>query len=71
MVATARGGGGGGVANGLDTERPPRDIPRFVPREGLRVGHTVHRGRQESRRHRKGSSGDPQYTGLRCGERLS
>ena len=52
----ARGGTGlGGVANGPDQEHYPRHVLRFVSSEGLRVGHTVHRGRQETRLSRKDS----------------
>ena len=52
----ARGGTGlGGLANGPDQERSPRHVLRFVSCEGLRVGHTVHRGRQETRLSRKDS----------------
>ena len=51
-----RGGTGpGGVANGPDQEHSPRHVLRFVSCEGLRVGHTVHRGRQETRLSRKDS----------------
>ena len=45
----------GGVANGPDQEHSPRHVLRFVSCEGLRVGHTVHRGRQEMRLSRKDS----------------
>ena len=52
----ARGGTGlGGGANGPDQEHSPRHVLRFVSCEGLRVGHTVHRGRQETRLFRKDS----------------
>ena len=52
----ARGGTGlGGVANGPDQEHSPRHVLRFVSCEGLRVGHTVHPGRQETRLSRKDS----------------
>ena len=52
----ARGGTGlGGVANGPDHEQSPRHVLRFVSCEGLRVGHTVHRGRQETCLSRKDS----------------
>ena len=52
----ARGGTGpGGVANGPDQEHSPRHVLRFVSCEGLRVGHTVHRGRQDTRLSRKDS----------------
>ena len=44
-----------GVANGPDQEHSPRHVLRFVSCEGLRVGHTVHRGRQETRLSRKDS----------------
>ena len=45
----------GGGTNGPDQEHPPRHVLRFEPREGLRVGHAVHRGRQETRLSRKDS----------------
>ena len=32
-----------------DKAHSPRHVLRFLPSEGLRVGHTVHRGRQETR----------------------
>ena len=54
--SAARGGSGlGGVNNGPDKEHSTRHILRFVPSEGLRIGHTVHRGRQETRSYRKDS----------------
>ena len=64
MVAPARG-----VANGPKTGHSPRHVLWFVLSEGLRVGHTVHRGKQESCLPRKGSSSDPYCTGPRCRER--
>ena len=45
----------GGVANGPDQEHSPRHVLRFVSCEGLRVGHTVHRGKQETCLTRKDS----------------
>ena len=52
----ARGGTGpGGVATGPDQEHPRRHVLRFLSCEGLRVGHTVHWGRQETRLSRKDS----------------
>ena len=45
----------GGVANGPDQEDSPRHVLRFVSCEGLRVGHTVHRGKQETCLTRKDS----------------
>ena len=45
----------GGVTNGPDKEHSPRHVLRFLPSEGLRVGHTVHRDRQETRLSRKDS----------------
>ena len=38
-----------GMTNGPDQEHSPRHVLRFRPSEGLRLGHTVHRGRQETR----------------------
>ena len=43
------------MTNGPDQEHSPRHVLRFGPSEGLRVGHTVHRGRQETRLSRKDS----------------
>ena len=57
------------LANGPYRGCSPRHVLRFVSFGGLRVGHTPHRDRQETRWRRKGSSGDPQWTGPRCGER--
>ena len=57
------------MADGPDTEYSTRHVLRFVLSEGLRVGHAIHWGRQETRWSSKGSSGDPQCTGSRCGER--
>ena len=45
----------GGVTIGPDQEHSPRHVLRFEPSEGLRVGHTVHRGRQQTRLSRKDS----------------
>ena len=45
----------GGVANGPDQEHSPRHVLRFMSCEGLQVGHTGHRGRQETRLSRKDS----------------
>ena len=45
----------GGVTNGPNQQHSPRHVLRFGPSEGLRVGHTVHRGRQETRLSRKDS----------------
>ena len=54
--SAARGGTGlGGVTNGPDQEHSPRHLLRFVSSQYLRVGHTVHRGRQETRLSRKDS----------------
>ena len=54
--SAARGGTGlGGVTNGPDQEHCPLHVLRFGLSQGLRVGHTVHRGRQETRLSRKDS----------------
>ena len=49
-VAPAWGG-----TNGPDQEHSPRHVLQFGPSKGLRVGHTVHRGRQETRLSRNNS----------------
>ena len=41
------------MTNGPNQEHSPRHVLRFVSSEGLRVGHAVHRGRQETRLSRK------------------
>ena len=43
------------MINGPDREHTPRHVLRFGHSEGLRVEHTVHRGRQETRLSRKDS----------------
>ena len=45
----------GGVTNGPDQEHSPGHVLPFGPSKGLRVGHTVHRGRQETGLSRKDS----------------
>ena len=55
LVSSPRWHRPGGVTNGPDKEHSPRHVLRFGPSEGLRVGHTVHRGRQETRLSRKDS----------------
>ena len=44
-----------GVANGPNQEHYPRHVLRFGSSDGLRVRHTVRRGRQETRLSRKDS----------------
>ena len=53
MVSGPRWHRPGRVTNGPDQEHSPRHVLRLVSSEGLRVGHTVHRGRQETRLSRK------------------
>ena len=36
------------MTNGPDQEHSPQHVLRFISSEGLRVGHTVHLGRQET-----------------------
>ena len=55
MVSGPRWHRPGGVTNGPDEEHSPWHVLRFGPSKGLRVGHTVHRGRQETRLSRKDS----------------
>ena len=43
------------MTNGPDQEHSPGHVLRFGPIKGLRVGHTVHWGRQETRLSSKGS----------------
>ena len=43
------------MTNGPDKEHSGRHVLRFGPSEGLRVGHTVDRGRQETHVSRKDS----------------
>ena len=50
-AVAAEGEGEGDVDVAVD----PRHVLRFVSSEGLRVGHTVHQGRQASRLPHKGS----------------
>ena len=43
------------MTNGPDQEHTPQHVLGFMPSEGLRVGHTIHRGKQETRLPRKDS----------------
>ena len=43
------------MTNGPDKEHSSQHVLRFLPSEGLRVGHTVHPGRQKTCLSCKGS----------------